>query len=235
MSTEYDVVVFGAHPDDAEMGMGGTIIKLVKAGFSVLTVALTHSQLSTHGNIETRKEEFDNAARILGCSNRFLNFIDGQVTNDYHSRLVIARLIREVRPKIIFAPYHTNNLAELGGRSHVDHYTTGALVRDSIKLARLEKAIPEVSKHEISKSFFYLVPRDHWANITVDVTEVMDQAMEAIRAYKSQMAIEFAGQGIEDILLTWRRQLGISIGVQYAECFVSDMPLKFEANDFFTV
>ena len=234
MSETVDAIVFGAHPDDAEMGMGGTMVKLVKAGYKVLTVSLTNSELSTYGDVESRKKEFAEAAEIIGTKHLALDFVDGQVENNYESRLKVARVIREFRPKIVFAPYHTNNLADLGGRSNVDHYTTGSLVRDSIKLARLAKAIPDLERHEIQKSFFYLEPRDKWANIIVDVSDEIQQAMQAIRAYKSQMEIKLAGQKIEDILLTWRRAVGLSIGVQYAESFVSDMELNFKPEHFFS-
>lgn len=227
-----DVMIFSAHPDDGEFIMGGTMIRLARAGKKIVHCSLSPSQMSTHGDLETREQEFKAAASVIGCESLMLDFMDTEIENDIPSRKRLARLIREHRPKIVFAPYHTNNLAENGGSVHRDHYTTGALVRDSIKLARLEKTVPDVPKHTVQRSFFYMLPRYMAPNIVVDVTPVIDDLQKLIRCYHTQMAINVRGIDVFDSLMTQKRAIGLSIGVKYAEQFITETPLRFGAEQF---
>lgn len=227
-----DVMVFSAHPDDGEFVMGGTMIRLARAGKRILHVALTPSQMSTHGDMELRRREFEEASAIIGCTPLMLDFMDTQVENDTPSRTRIARLLREHRPAIVFAPYHTNPLAENGGSAHRDHYTTGALVRDAVKLARLEKTVPDVPKHTVQRSYFYMLPRNVLPNIIVDITPFLDDVEKLIRCYTSQMAINVRGIEVFDSLMTQKRAAGLIIGAKYAEHFVTDTPIRFEAEHF---
>lgn len=232
MSSSADILVFSAHPDDAEFGMGGTMIKFVKAGLSVLHVVLTRSEMSTHGDIETRKREFEKACAVIGCGGRMLNFPDTDVENTRENRILLARIIRETKPKIIFCPYHTNPIGEMRGLAHVDHYTTGALVRDAVKMARLQRAVPDMPAHNINKLYFYMLPKSVRATIFVDVSEVIEETKAAIAAYNSQMAIGFKNNDIEYSLLTRRAAVGLEIGCKFAEQFTTELPLTFEPQDF---
>lgn len=226
-------LVFSAHPDDAEMAMGGTLIRLTRAGCRVVHVCLTQGEMGTFGDTAARRLEFERAAEIIGCEARMLDFPDTGIENIRESRIRIARIIREVAPEIVFAPYHTNNLGELGGIANVDHYSTGSLVRDAVKMARLEKAVPDLPKHNIRKLYFYMLPRNVLPTLYVDVTESIDEALRAISAYASQMSIQFKGTPITELLLTRRAALGVEIGAKYAEGFVTDMPLVLSAESFF--
>ena len=231
----YDILIFGAHPDDAEMSMGGTIIRLSDAGYKVLVVPLTHSEMSTFGDPVTREKEAQDAAKIMGVETEFLDFLDLHIENTPAAREKVVRVLRTYQPKIVFAPYHTNPLAEHGGVAHVDHYTTGSLVRDSVKLSRLQRFVPDIPKHTIHRTFFYMLPRNVLPAIVVDVSPVIDRAFEAIRAYKSQMEINFRGSPIEYNLQTSRAAVGLSIGAKFAEGFVTDTPLAFDPQQFFAV
>jgi len=228
-------LVVSAHPDDAEMAMGGTLVKLVQTGRSVMHVSLTDGSAGTYGSLEERKAEFEAAAKVIGCDCRMLEFVDTEINNDSDSRKRVAALIRELKPKVVFAPYHTNALAEPGGIAHVDHYTAGALVRDAVKFARLKGLKLSHKPHEIENLFFYMLPRDKLPSIVVDVSESMEQAFEAIEKYSSQMAIQFRGLPIREILKSMRQAAGFRYGMQYAETFVTDMPLRFDGKTFFEV
>ena len=232
MSASYDVAVFGPHPDDAEMGMAGTMIKFVEAGFSLVSVCLTRGEMGTHGDVESRRKEFESASGIIGCDCRMLDFPDTGVENNRESRVAIARILRELKPKIIFAPYHANPLAESRGLAHVDHYETGALIRDAVKFARLKKTVPELPPHEVQKLFFYMVPRTIWVNLIVDVSDVIEKVTESIRAYATQMKINFKGEAIDEYVLRRRSAIGTSIGAKYAEAFVTDQPLLMTPQQF---
>jgi LmbE family N-acetylglucosaminyl deacetylase len=121
------------------------------------------------------------------------------------------------------------------GQAHVDHYSTGSLVRDAVKMARLEKTIPDLPRHEIQKIFFYMIPRNILPNLYVDISNVIDKAFDVICAYQSQMAIGSGMNDIKHVLSVQRAAMGLLIGVKYAECFVSELPLRITAEQFFQI
>lgn len=231
----YDAIVFGAHPDDAEMAMGGTMIRLADAGYRLLSVTLTKGQMSTRGSVDERMKEFEAASKVIGCDGLTLDFMDTEVTNTPEGRKVIAALIRRHRPKIVFAPYHTNPFGELWGIANVDHYAAGGLVRDGAKMARLDKVVPGLPPHQINQLYFYMLPRNVYPSMMVDVSDVIERTFEAIRCYQSQMGLVISGNRIEAILRTMRAHPGIAIGAEYAEGFTTELPLKMNADIFFKV
>jgi len=231
----YDALVFGAHPDDAEMAMGGTMIRLTNAGYRLLSVSLTRGQMSTKGTVEERLEEFANASKVIGCSHLALDFMDTEVENRPEGRKAVAALIRRHRPRIVFAPYHTNPYGELWGIANVDHYAAGSLVRDGAKMARLDKVIPDLPPHQIDQLYFYMLPRDVHPNLLVDVSDVIERTFEAIRCYRSQMELVINGSRVEQILRTMRAHPAVAIGAEYAEGFTTELPLRMDADLFFKV
>jgi len=235
MNKSYDVLVFGAHPDDGEMSMGGTMIKLVKAGYSLKYISLTKGDKGTFGTIETRTKEFGAACKVMGCDGELLDLLDTRVENTPDNRMRLAKIIRQAKPRLVFAPYHTNNLGELSGVCNVDHYATGALVRDAVKMARLEKTVPDVQKHQIQKLYFYMLPRDIYGAIYVDVSDVIQETVKAISAYETQLNIKSHGHDIKKVLLLRRQAAGLDIGVDYAERFTTDLALNFSAKTFFEI
>ena len=231
----YDVVVFSPHPDDAEMVIAGTIIRLVRSGRRVLSVALTGGQKGTFGDAETRAHEFAAANAVMGSDGKILGFPDTEVVNTPEGRLEIARIVREHRPAIVFAPYHTNRFGHHDGSANSDHWATGQLVRDGLKLARFKRVMPEVPAHDVQRLFYYMVPKDMLPTIVVDVTDVIDDVRRAIRAYESQMKIWRVESSILELLETLRKYQGIRIGRPYGEALLSDEALSFEPDHFFTV
>ena len=102
MTKQYDAILFGAHPDDIEMGMGGTAIKLAKAGYSVMSISLTQSEMSTYGDLETRKQEYKAASAAMGCDCLMLDFPDSGVENTRDAKVRIASILRENATKDCF-------------------------------------------------------------------------------------------------------------------------------------
>lgn len=229
----YDVAVFGAHPDDAEMGMGGTIAKLVQAQRRVIIVSMTGGECATFGTPELRRSEAARAAKTLGCEHRILDFPDSRLVADVESRERILRLVRELQPKLVFAPYHTNSLGHHDGAAHVDHQATGGIVRDAVRLARMRGVEPETPAHDVQRLLFYMVPRNRYPTLVVDVSEQFDLIVEAIRAYESQMAIERKGNAILEILASYRRWYGVTAGCLYAEPFLSEDVLTPDVETLF--
>ncbi|MFQ5599405.1 MAG: PIG-L family deacetylase [Candidatus Krumholzibacteriia bacterium] len=231
----HDVAVFGAHPDDAEMGMGGTVAQLVRAGRSVIIVSLTRGERGTFGSQAERQREAAAAAAVLGCDHRLLDFPDSGITHDLESRQRIVRLLRQLQPTLVFAPYHTNESGHHDGAAHVDHLATGALVRDAVKLARMRGVEPRLPAHDVQRLFYYMVPRDRGPTLLVDVSAEFDVLVRAIRAYASQMAIERHGNRILEILETLRRHFGVAAGCAYAEAFLCEGPLRADADTLFSL
>lgn len=229
----FDVVIIGPHPDDVEMSMAGTVIKLVRAGKRVLNVSVTRGEKGTFGTIETRREEFAAANRVMGSEGLLLDFPDTAVTNDYEGKLKIARLIRTARPSVVFTPYHTNPFGHFDGSANVDHYTTGQMVRDGLKLARFKNLLPELPQHEVPYLYYFMVPKDRMPTIVVDVSEVIDEVHAAIEAYTTQMSIQRRDNRIMEILDTVRAYHGLRIGVRYGEAFLSDEALAYGPLEFF--
>lgn len=224
-----DVVVFGAHPDDAEMGMGGTIARLCRSGAALEIVSMTGGERGTHGSAAIRAQEAQRAAAVLGCRCRILDFPDTAVVHDLATRDAVVDIVRELAPRIVFAPYHTSRWGHHDGAAHVDHLATGALVRDALKLARL-RGVPGRPAHDVQRLYHYMVPRDRVPSLLVDVTEVQDVLETALQAYSTQMQIHRQGSPILDILRTYRRFHGIAAGCNYAEAFVCDEPLRADAE-----
>jgi N-acetylglucosamine malate deacetylase 1 len=231
----YDVVVFSPHPDDAEMTIAGTIIRLVRSGRRVLSVALTGGEKGTFGDAPTRAREFAAANAVMGSDGRILDFRDTEVVNSPEGRLKIAGVIREHRPQIVFAPYHTNRFDHHDGSANSDHWAAGQLVRDGLKLARFRNVLPEIPPHDVQRLFYYMVPKDMLPTIVVDVSDVMDDVRRAIRAYESQMQIWRAENTILPLLEAIRAYHGIRIGKRYGEALHSDESLSFGPEQFFTV
>lgn len=229
----FDVVVFGPHPDDVEMGMAGTVIRLVESGRRVLNVSLTQGEKGTYGTVEIRRSEFEEANRIMGSQPLMLDFPDTALANDYDGKLKIARVVRTCRPQVVFAPYHTNPFGHHDGSANVDHYTTGQVVRDGLKLARFRSLLPELPPHEVPFLYYFMVPKDRMPTIVVDVTPVIDRVGQAIRAYGTQMAIQKQENPVFELLDTIRRYHGIKIGKKYGEAFLSDEALPYGPSEFF--
>jgi bacillithiol biosynthesis deacetylase BshB1 len=222
---EHDVLIVGAHPDDAEMAMGGTLLKLVRAGHRVMVISLTRGERGTYGSPEERAEEFEAAARLGGYDHGMLDFGDGFVANSPENRLEVMKLIRRFRPRLLFTPYHTNRFGHLDGAAHSDHFTTGTLVRDAVKLARLKNMDPDIPVHTVRRLFYFTLPKDLHPTFIVDVGDVIEDLRKLLRCYRSQMDIERHGSNILDILEVYRRAGGLKAGLKYGEQFLSDEAL----------
>ena len=222
---KFDAVVFGAHPDDAEMGMGGTVARLTQLGHSVLIVSLTAGECGTFGTPEIRAREASAAAKILGCGYRILDFPDTRVVCDVPSRERVMDLLREVQPRIVFAPWYASTMGHRDGASHLDHLATGELAREAIKLARLRGRKSSLPAHDVRRLYYYMVPRNRLPTLYIDVSTTLDTVMQSISAYESQMKIEKQGTAILDVLRSYRAWYGIGAGCQYAEGFLCEDPL----------
>lgn len=180
-----DVVAFGAHPDDVEMGMGGTLAKLIKDGADAGIVDFTQGETATRGTKETRRVEADEASKILGLKCREnLKLPDGQIRPDKEYVLEIVKMIRKYKPEIIFATYYHDR--------HPDHEGAGQIVKEAMFLSGLPKVETEYDgkKQEAyrpKKLFFYMMTYDFEPSFIVDITDTFETKMDSIKAYKTQV------------------------------------------------
>jgi len=220
-----DILAIGAHPDDVELGCGGTVAKEVANGKKVGILDLTRGELGTRGTAETRDEEASNAAQILGVSVREnVAFADGFFTNDKKHQLEIIKVIRKYQPEIV--------LCNAVDDRHIDHVKGSKLVSDACFLSGLVKI--ETKRDGViqdkwrPKTVYHYV---QWENITpdivVDVSGFIDKKCEAVFAYKTQFFDPNSPDDNTPISsLTFKesinyraRDLGRLIGTDYAEGF----------------
>ena len=179
-----DILIFAAHPDDAELGMGGTIAKLVAEGKSVGIIDFTEAELSSNGTIESRREETAEASKVLNISVREnLKVPDGKVkVNDNVVNSVI-ELLRKYKPQIVFAPYFNDR--------HPDHIGAGKIVKEAVFFSGLVKIGTELDgeKQEIhrpDKLYYYMQTYEFTPSFVVDISNHFETKMKSVRAYKSQ-------------------------------------------------
>lgn len=179
-----DILAFGAHPDDVELGCGGTIAKEISLGKKVGIVDLTRGELGTRGSREIRDIEAQNAAKILGVAVREnLNMRDGFFTNDENHQLQIIRIIRKYRPEIVIC----NAIDD----RHIDHGKGSKLVSDACFLSGLIKIETEIDskKQECWRPklvYHYIQWKNIQPDFVVDVTGFQHIRTNAILAYSSQ-------------------------------------------------
>ncbi len=231
----YDALILGSHPDDAEMGMAGTVAAMTTAGRRVMLLSLTRGEMGSWGDPEERADEAALAAKVLGCDHRVLDLPDGALSDDHATRRRVAALLRELRPRLLFAPYPHNRASHLDGRANVDHLACGLLAREASKLARLRKALPEGEPHAVQRVYYYMIPETVVPSFLVDVSAHEKLLVRSIEAYESQMRIGRGSRKILELLLLWRRALGQRLHVELAESFVCEDALGGEAEILFSI
>jgi bacillithiol biosynthesis deacetylase BshB1 len=177
--SEVDVMAFGPHPDDIELGCGGTLLKLSDNGYSCVLVDLTRGEMATRGTIETRAAEAAKASQVLGATAREnLGLPDGSLRNDHASRRKVVEVIRTYRPKLILVPYYQDR--------HPDHYHASELIYEAAFVAGLRRYDTGQESHRPSKVVYYMRWDEFEPTFIVDITDQYERKMEAIWSYASQ-------------------------------------------------
>lgn len=179
MSETVEILAVGAHPDDVELGCGGTLALLARAGRSVGILDLTRGEAGTRGTPETRAAEAAEAARLLGARFRDgLDLGDGNLKTDRAAELEVIEVVRRRRPRLVFAP--------LPNDRHPDHVRAGRLVTDAAFYAGLRALETGLPPHRPQQVVYF--PSTFLAEPTflVDVTGTLDVKLAAVRAFRSQ-------------------------------------------------
>lgn len=237
-----DLLAIGVHPDDVELGCSGTIINEIRKGKKVGVLDLTQGELGSRGSIETRYQEAAKAAKILGVHMREnLKMHDGFFKNDeeHQKKLIIA--VRKYQPEIII----TNSLSD----RHPDHGRAGKLTTDSCFLSGLRKvetADEQGNPQEPWRPkyvFHYIQDRYHEPDFIIDITDVFEQRMEAVKAYTTQFynpdneddgpQTYISTAAFLESVIARARVIGKKIGVEYGEGFISEKSLGIKSLDSF--
>jgi bacillithiol biosynthesis deacetylase BshB1 len=215
-----DCLAFGPHPDDVELFCGGVLIKLKKQGYSTAIVDLTKGELSTNGDVDTRLDEAGKSKDILNLDIRLnLGLKDGALDISRENRQEVIKTIRSLRPKICLVPYWEDR--------HPDHEFASVLIKRAIFDAGLKKIDTGQEVYKPKIIIYYLLHNFIIPTFAVDISNEMDQKLEAIKAYVSQFS-SIAKDGISthinrpeflSSIITRSEFLGQQIGVKYAEGF----------------
>ena len=237
LDNKLDILAFGAHPDDVELGCGATIAKEISLGKKVGIVDLTRGELGTRGSADLRDKEAANAAQILGVSVREnLKFADGFFINDKEHQLEIIKMIRKYRPDIV--------LCNAIDDRHIDHPKGSNLVSDACFLSGLIKIETKLNdnvqeKWRPKQVYHYIQWKNIEPDFVVDVTGFVDKKTKSVLAYSSQfydpMSKEpetpITSKNFIDSINYRARDLGRLIGVDFAEGFTTERYVAVENLD----
>ncbi|WP_421379192.1 bacillithiol biosynthesis deacetylase BshB1 [Bacillus salacetis] len=217
-----DILAFGAHSDDVEIGMGGTLAKYASNGKKIVICDLTQAEMSSNGTPESRRKEAEEAASILGVQERRnLGLPDRglYIKKQYIDEIV--RMIRFYKPKIVFAPYEVDR--------HPDHGNASALVQEAFFSAGIRK-YGEGSMgepHKPSALYFYMINGFHRPDFVIDIKDFIKPKLKSLQAYQSQF-ISSAGsvatpltEGYLESVEARERMMGKSAGLTFAEGFLA--------------
>ena len=174
-----DILVFGAHPDDIELGCGGTIIKEVNNGRRVGIIDLTRGELGTRGTVKNRDREAQKAQEIMGVHIREnMNFKDGFFQDDESHKIELIKKIRKYRPKVVI----TNALSD----RHPDHARGAQITIDACFLSGLRKIETNQEIWRPDSIYHYIQFNNLKPDIVIDISRQMDLKIQAVKAYNSQ-------------------------------------------------
>jgi bacillithiol biosynthesis deacetylase BshB1 len=230
MTTEaaLDVLAVGAHPDDVELGCGGTLALLAAAGRAVGILHLSSGEAGSRGSAEVRRREAAAAARELGVATlEILDCGDGGLRTGRDEEDTLIEVVRRLRPRLVLGPPRTDR--------HPDHGRAHSLLRDACFYAGLAKRSPELgAPHRPAALFCYLQHDLAVPSFVVDVTSAWARKIAALDAYASQLW----GAGAKESPNTFvsspdfrlsiearARHLGIGVGASYGEGFLALGPL----------
>ena len=241
MKSRIDVLAFAPHPDDAELGCAGTLLRLKQSGRTIGIVDLTQGELSTRGTEDTRKTETQNASQILGLDARVnLGIPDGNIRNTEEHRAAIITIVRDFRPQTVLLPFHRDR--------HPDHEHAHILIRDAVFYSGLEKirTTHDGTQQEAFRPknmFSYMLSFDFEPAFIIDVSDTFETKLRAIQAYRtqfhsteadaSQPETYVSSAAYLEAFIARARRLGFLIGKKYGEGFATHQVLNLAPEALF--
>jgi N-acetylglucosamine malate deacetylase 1 len=215
-----DILAFGAHADDVEIGMGGTLAKYAETGKKIVICDLTEAELSSNGSVSIRKREAMKAARHLGVKERVtLDIPDRGVYLSDENITKVVEVIRKYKPTAVFAPFEQDR--------HPDHGNASRLVKEAYFSSGIRKFNPSSPVHKAGKLYFYIINGFHRPHFVVNIENHMEAKLLSLSAYESQF--EKGKDGVSTPLTedyieaveARERMMGKDAGIRYAEGFFS--------------
>jgi bacillithiol biosynthesis deacetylase BshB1 len=231
-----DVLIFTAHPDDAELSMGGTIAKFTNNNFKVGVIDFTKGELGTRGSAEIRQKEAFQSAIILKLAVREnLHIPDGNIQPTKENLLQVIFQIRKYKPKIIFAPYFNDR--------HPDHYHVSSIVKEAHFYSGLEKIKTfdkekQQQAYRAKRIFYFMQTYTFEPSFIVDISDYFDIKMKAIKSFETQFhnpkSIEpetFISQpGFIKFIESRAQFYGFKIGKDFGEPFYSEEEIELDIS-----
>ncbi|MEE9379064.1 MAG: bacillithiol biosynthesis deacetylase BshB1 [Candidatus Lokiarchaeia archaeon] len=229
MDLELDILVIGAHPDDAEIGCGGTIAHYKKRGKKVGILELSDGEPTPFGTVEKRMVEAKAASEILQLDIRItLDMTNRYIENTIENRKKVSEVIRKYKPHILIT-YPSNDW-------HPDHIAYHQIVNAAKFQAKLTKTEPEYPEYSPKYVFYYdhshLKDINREVDFLVDISDSIEDKISALKVYKSQFVDNKKYLRIFDYIRERAGYLGYQIGVKYAEGFITSEYLIVDFENF---
>jgi bacillithiol biosynthesis deacetylase BshB1 len=218
---DVDIMAIGAHPDDIEIGCGGTLIKLSQRGRAIVLVDMVRGEMATRGTIETRRSEAASASAIIGAIEREnLELEDGNIHSSPDARYRVAEVVRRHRPKLVLLPYYEDR--------HPDHYHASQLAYEGVYDAGLVRLSTGQEAYRPPRIMYYMGWYEFEPTFVVDISAQFEQKMLAIYAYSTQFKPDdnfYQQTRLTSSEYNWHLQsrmahLGAQIGCRYGEGFL---------------
>jgi N-acetylglucosamine malate deacetylase 1 len=216
----YDAVCVGAHPDDVEIGMGGTVAGMTRRGGKVAIVDLTDGEPTPYGSPEKRAEESARAAEILGATRRTLSQPNRFLFDSVEARFELAEVLREFRPRMLFIPYPLD--------AHPDHVAAAQIGLAARFYGKLTRTSMTREPFYVPRVFRYMAVHQRIIaepSFVVDVSADLDTKLEALKAYQSQFAANEKNSGIIPLMEGAARMWGSLSNVAAGEPFFALEPV----------
>ncbi|MDR3576055.1 MAG: bacillithiol biosynthesis deacetylase BshB1 [Anaerolineaceae bacterium] len=222
--TQVDILAFSPHPDDAELGCGGSLILAADRGLRVVIADLSDGEMSSQGTPQIRKSEKDCASEKLGLWKRLsVGLADTEIGANPAQRLPIIQLIRDLRPHLVLAPYRHDR--------HPDHEGASRLIKEACFFAGVSK-IGTGQPHRPEHLFYYMIHSPLEPSFVIDISNVWERKMEAVNAYRSQFKPPVDGKastaisqhGFLRFIEAQAIVFGAMVGASYGEAFYLSGP-----------
>ena len=219
-----DFLVISPHPDDAELGMGGSLARAKAEGHTTGIIDLTRGEAATKGTPEIRAKEAAAAAKVLGLDIRMnLGWPDSRIFDSEDKRLQLARILRDLKPRIVVAPHHNDR--------HPDHVAAAQIVPAAVHLAGLKNSPLSGEPFKPENFFFYMGNGPFEATLVIDTSKYIDTWEEAVRCYGSQVTGEPASETVTPDVFRRRRgraaYWGTYIDTDYGEPLWTPRPVAY--------
>ena len=218
------ILICSPHPDDAELGMGGTILKLARQGHKVHVVDMTNGEPTPFGSVETRAKEAAAAAKVLGVERTLIGLPNREVVHSLENRHKVAAIIRKHQADWLFVPYPID--------AHPDHVAVTKICEDARFDAKLTKSAIPGDPFYPKRIIYYFCTHlrlNFTPNFCVDISDTIEQKIESIKCYESQ----FVGNSafVPEMVKTITAYFGSRIGTAFAEPFFTYEMLGFGGLD----